>query len=268
MEKWFARQLFTPKLAQGEYAGELQEWLKKHEQDLWIKKLHKREKLFKYVLAFSLLTGVFMGLGTTYLLTEAFAVIPLMAIISGPMLPFVIAPMAIVAGAAYALLSYNAVTDMIQQDTLSKWYYKIRDAWQNGSKLKASLLSLATFGLVALAIALTLCTAGTWWTVTKEARPLFAWMAKLPSFIMGIINPIINGFSAIIFNLQNTSESLEMVEEALEPTTDKKESRLKSVRRFISSLIEKENVLQLFNVPRIILKLTLTLCVFYFSLAT
>ncbi len=65
--------------------------------------------------------------------------------------------------------------------------------------------------LAGLAVGLTVCTAGTWWTIAKESRPLYSWMSKMPNFVMGIINPLITGSSAIFFNLQNTGESLEVV---------------------------------------------------------
>src|SRR5690606_25178840 len=123
----------------------------------------------------------------------------------------IILPMAIVAGAAYGMLTYNAITDMINNNTVVKWYNKIRDDLSQGLTVRNVFIASTAVFLVGLAVALTICTAGTWWTIATNARPLFDWMKKMPSFIMGIINPIITGASAIVFNIQNTAESLDMV---------------------------------------------------------
>ncbi|CEK12025.1 hypothetical protein [Legionella hackeliae] len=268
MEKWFAQQLSgqvsNQTLSDSEtttvniYENQLKQWLSNHDQEEWQTKLKERRAHFNKVKLFSLLASIFMGFGTTYLLVEAFAAIPLLAAISMTALPFLIVPMAIIAGAAYGFLTYNAVTDMINNDTIRKWYNKIRHNLSEGLTVRSVFIATVAILLVGLAVALTVCTAGTWWTVVKHTRPIFTWMEKIPSFVMGVIHPVVTGMSSLVFNLQNTSESLDIIDKA----TQVKHGFLK---RFGKSIVEgwqnlkaRENWLQIVNPARILLKLTVT----------
>ncbi|ASQ44821.1 hypothetical protein [Legionella clemsonensis] len=265
MEKWFAKQLFSQTTEDGphdtpvkNYEYQLKKWLHEHEKEEWQRKFKERRSAYNYVKLFSILAGAFMGLGTTYLLVDAFAAIPLLAAIPFTTLPFLIVPMAVVAGAAYGFLTFNAVTDMINNDTIRKWYHKIRHDLSNGLTIRSVFIATAAILLVSLAVALTICTAGTWWTVAKNTRPLFSWMGKLPSFVMGVINPLITGMSSLVFNLQNTSESLELIDHA----TKAKHGLLKRVGKAIvdgwHNLRSRENGLQIINPARLLLKITVT----------
>ncbi|AWN72694.1 membrane protein [Legionella anisa] len=268
MEKWFALQLFaTKKKKQGEeeelskYTKSLRDWLDAHGQKEWQERLEKRQSTFNFVKGFSLVAGLFMGLGSTYLIVEAFSVIPLMAAIPFAFWPILIVPMAVVAGAAYGMLTYNTITDLINNDTIKRWYTKLKNDLSQGITARNILMTLTAVFLVGLAIALTVCTAGTWWTVATSARPLFEWMKKIPSFVMGIINPIITGLSAISFNIQNSSESLEMVYEATDPKTNNEnifQRTYKAIADGLTHVWDTENWLQMINPFRILLKLTVT----------
>ena len=248
MEKWFAQQLFDAKQKPtSHYEKTLFTWLRQHNQALWHERLRKRQKTFSAVKKFSIVAGVFMGMGTSYLLIEAIAVIPFFATLSSAGLPFVIIPLAVVAGMAYTFLTYNAITDMISHNTFRKWYLRIRDEIKDKKTRKHGIFTAIVAGaLVGLAITLTVCTAGTWWTIAKETRPLFNFMGQLPSIIMGVLNPLITGFSSIFFNVQNSMESLEIIigEPGHHHHTKEKGPG--------------ENVAQLLNPFRILLKLTVT----------
>ncbi|KTD72211.1 hypothetical protein [Legionella tucsonensis] len=269
MEKWFALQLFaTPKKHKDEeeeelskYTQSLRDWLEAHGQKEWQERLEKRQSTFNFAKSFSLVAGVFMGLGSTYLIVEAFSVIPLMAAIPFAFWPILIVPMAVVAGAAYGMLTYNTITDLINNDTIKKWYTKLKNDLSQGITARNVLMTLTAVFLVGLAIALTICTAGTWWTVATSARPLFEWMKRIPSFVMGIINPIITGLSAISFNIQNSSESLEMIYEATDPKTNTTNIFQRTYKTIVDGLThvwDTENWLQMINPFRILLKLTVT----------
>ncbi|KTD11568.1 hypothetical protein Lgra_1026 [Legionella gratiana] len=262
MEKWFALQLFPAKNAQSEelsaYALELRKWLASHQQKEWQEKLEKRQSTFNYVKGFSALAAAFMGLGSTYLLVEAFSVIPVVAAIPFAFWPIFIVPMSVIAGAAYGMLTYNTITDLINNDTIKKWYNKLRDDLSQGLTARNVFMTTMALFLAGLAVALTICTAGTWWTIATSARPLFEWMKKMPSFIMGVINPIITGLSAIFFNIQNTAESLEMVDEATRSNKNIFRSIYESVTENLAHVRDTENWLQIFNPFRLLLKLTIT----------
>lgn len=260
MEKWFALQLFSSKQKSddSDYAIKLRTWIAQHHQAEYQERREKRAFQYNIVKAFSALAGFFMGLGSTYLIVEAFTLIPFFAAIPFTFWPIIILPMAIIAGAAYGMLTYNAITDMINNNTVIKWYNKIRQDLSEGLTFRnVFIASTATF-LVGLALALTVCTAGTWWTVATNARPLFEWMKNMPSFIMGVINPIITGLSAIFFNIQNSAESLEMVDEATRSNKDVFEEIYNFFTKGYTHLIETENWLQIINPFRLILKLTIT----------
>lgn len=264
MEKWFALQLFANKTTgdvdDSDYAVNLRIWLADHQQKEYQEKLEERGLYYDITKAFSILAGFFMGLGSTYLMVEAFAVIPFVATIPFAIWPAIILPLAAIAGTAYGMLTFNTITDIINNDTVIKWYNKIRDDLSKGFTLRnVFIASMATF-LVGLAVALTVCTAGTWWTIATNARPLFDWMKSLPglSFIMGVINPIITGFSAIFFNIQNSAESLEMVDEASKSNKNIFEEIYNYFAKGFKHLVETENWLQIINPFRLLLKLTIT----------
>lgn len=262
MEKWFALQLFSSKekhnTAESEYAEKLQLWLAKHHQKDYQKRLENRSFHYNIVKAFSVLAGLFMGLGSTYLIVEAFTILPFFAAIPFALWPLIVLPMAVIAGAAYAMLTFNAITDMINNNTVVKWYNKISQDLSQGLTLRNVFIASTAVFLVGLALALTVCTAGTWWTIATNARPLFEWMKKMPSFIMGVINPVVTGLSAIFFNIQNTAESLEMVDEASRSKTNPFEALYNYFVKGFQKLGETENWLQIINPFRIILKLTVT----------
>jgi hypothetical protein len=258
MERWFAGQLFPKEntlSSPTKYAEDVQEFLGKNKQEAWQATLKRRNIVFHLVKAFSIVSGFFMGLGTTYLIVEAFSVIPLMAAIPFGLWPILIVPMAVIAGTAYGLLTYNAVTDLINNDTIRKWYYTLKKGFvDDGLSLRNVFLVVTTISLVTLAIALTICTAGTWWTIAKNATPLFGWMSKLPSFIMGVVNPLITGSSALFFNAGNTLETLGLLKIELE-----QKNVFVRIYEYVLQALKHigntENFLQILNPFRFILKL-------------
>lgn len=259
MEKWFASHLFPAKnkadAEQSEYTKKLHQWLAKNAQQEWQERLEKRRFHFNLVKILSLAAALFMGLGSTYLIVEAFSVIPIFATIPFALWPVIILPMALVAGAAYGFLTYNAITDMINNDTIRKWYQKLRDDLSQGLTWRNALMTTTALFLVGLTITLTIFTAGTWWTVAKQARPLFAWMKKIP---IGIINPIMVGIPTLFFNIQNTAESLEMIDKASRSKKSFFRTIYESITNGWAHLRQTENWLQIINPFRIFLKLTVT----------
>lgn len=262
MEKWFALQLFSSRTDdENETAGyknELLHWLALNGQEKSEALLKKRSTLFTAVKWFSVLSATFMALGTSYLLMGQIVTIPLLASIPFAFLPPVVIPMAIVAGVAWGLLTYNAITDMINNDTLKKWYRKLRDNFREGITARNVIITLSALTLVGLAIALTVCTAGTWWTIAKNTQPLFAFMGKMPAFIMGILNPLITGIAAIFFNVENTFETLELIDQELQEKENIFKRGWRRLREGVVSLIRREHIAQLINLPRILLFLTFT----------
>ena len=258
MERWFAQQLFANKPSQSPYAVQLQDWLAKHQQAEWQTQIKQQAARFNLAKGFSTLAALFMGLGSTYLIVEAFSVIPFFAAIPFAVWPAIILPMSLIAGTAYGLLTYNAVTDLINNNTVLTWYNKLKKDLQQGLSFKTVVLTLTASFLVTLAVALTICTAGTWWTIATNGRPLFSWMSNMPSVIMGVINPIITGASAIFFNIQNSAESLEMVDEAMQSKKSSWQRMSDSITAVWNNVRSTEHWLQIVNPFRLLLKLTVT----------
>lgn len=258
MEEWFALQLFAEKSIQAtsDYEIALQNWLEKNQQEECHAKLSKHRLSFNLAKVFSVLSGLFMGFGTTYLLVEAFTTLPFFAVLPIMAWPVIIVPLAAIAGAAYAFLTYNAITDMINNDTVRKWWKKFRGYFTEPVSTANVFMAITSIILVILAIGLTICTAGTWWTIAKYAQPLFSWMAKIPSFVMGVLNPLITGLSALAFNLQNTSESLELINEEVQKEGNFFSRLFTKVKVAFQELRQHENWLQIFNPFRLLLKIT------------
>ena len=216
--------------------------------------LKTRQWYYRSIQIFSGLTTIFMGFGTTYLLMETFAVIPFLAAISLSLWPVLIVPMAIIAGIAYGLLTYNTMTNMLANNSIRMRFQKLyNDFKTQGLTWRNALSATITLTLSGLAIGLTICTAGTWWTIVKNTPPLFRWMKQIPQFIMGVIAPLITSIAALAFNLENSSESMEIIDEALQ--TDLKKQWHDFKQRF-KRAFEKENRAQLLNPFRLILAVT------------
>lgn len=252
MEKSFARLLFNEgennTLIDGNNKKKLRDWLLNHQKEEWVRRFKQEKKVFLILKALSVLSAVFMGLGTTYLLVEAFSIIPLTASIAFTTLPFLIVPMSVVAGIAYGLLTYNTMTDLATNNRVYTAYKKIIAAGLTPHNIFMAFIGVS---LGCLALLLTICTAGTWFTVAKEARPLFAWLGRMPRAVMEVINPLVTAISAGAFNVQNSAETFEKLYELSWP---KNVWRL--AKDFFEHLKKTENGLQRINPFRLILKVT------------
>ncbi len=261
MEKWFTAQLFRNKTIEknelSEYEQDMFRWLcifRDEWNELDVTRLKRRRWLIAGM-GLSILSALFMGLGSTYLLVNAFSAIPIIAAIPFTIWPLFIVPMAGIAGAAYGFLVYNAIHDMVNNNTLISWPKKIYKDFEEGKWIHGLFLGLLSVALVGLAISLTLCTAGTWWTIAKNARPLFTWIGNLPLVIMGLINPIITSISSILFNIQNTIETLALIRKEMKKAGFFVIRWLQARSDDFQELMKEENGWQLANPPRAILKI-------------
>ncbi len=106
MEKWFAKQLFqsTSIDKKSKYVQSLQKWLHdKNHQNItasFQEQLISHKSYYGYARLLSLISGLFMTLGTTYLLMESFMAIPLLTAYTA-WFPVLIVPLSIIAGVAY-----------------------------------------------------------------------------------------------------------------------------------------------------------------------
>lgn len=262
MEKFFANNLFHPQQKPTSYQTQLANFF---DADV-ISRANKRSmQLTNLLFAAKLFVGVvavFMTLSSTYLLMEAFAGIAFFAVIPAVMLPVLVLPMALISGIAYSLLTYNALSDFILHDSVGKWIKTIANYISDeGITLQNTLLIIATIGLSLLTLALTLCTAGTWWTIASKTKPLFAFMGRFPVFVMGIINPLVTGIAQLIFSLQNTGDTLVLIDKLSRKSINMLsfiQTKLEALLKVWIDLLRHENPLQFINPFRLLIKLTFT----------
>lgn len=261
MEKWFAVQLFSTDPGKTKYQQELHAWLALKPEngrsilEQYTAKRDSNYVLFKYIGAFCLLAGALTGIGTSYLLIDVFATIPLLAVIPLALLPWVIVPLSLIAGVAYGLLVYNAATDMITNEMVLKWYDKINKYRQEKRPVVNAIRVVGIVAILALNIILAICTAGTWWTVVKTTPPLFKWMSKLPAFIMFDMNPLISAVSMFIFNVENVNETFDQLEKAINPEETLAKEAVNS-KPVVKIKIDEENKWQKWNPFRLFIVFT------------
>jgi hypothetical protein len=164
----------------------------------------------RWLIAFSALASVLSMVCTNYLIMEALQVIPFISI-SAVTLPYVVIPVAIISGIAYGFLTYNSCSDFLLDNSITTWWNNFSNLFRQGFTLDAKRFSYLIFsGLILLLnLSLTICTAGTWWTLISEHSK-----GNLNS--LKFLSPLILGLSALSFNLKNTIDTVK----ELEPTVE------------------------------------------------
>lgn len=166
-----------------------------------INQVKKNNRWNYFAIIFSLLVTLGMGAGSVFLLSTQLILIPFFLTLPAAGLTAIIISLAILSGAAYGLIIYNALTDMIANSTLKHWGYKVIDALKGDSILLKIAIPVSATVLVGLAVLMTVFTMGTWWFIVKAAAQ------KTPVAVKGIISAL-TGLSAFIFNIENTFETL------------------------------------------------------------
>ena len=273
MEKWFALQLFS-----GENEKEtvnqkaVRAWVKKKPGDQqeslatkWGTIKLGQDRKFRGAKAFCVLSAILMGAGTIYLLVGTFLLIPFLAALPMAVLPMIILPMALIAGVAYYRIIHNSITDMISDKILVTWYHKIKTNFEQGNRVRGTFIILGLTVFLGLAVMLSICTAGTWWTVAKTTPVLFSWMRRLPGFIMLVVNPVVSSFSALLFNIVNVFNTLNQVDEATQGIDSLSAwlaawltMQVMAIRDDFQELRAKENWLQILNPVRILVNVLYT----------
>lgn len=220
LEKIFAEQLFLDDnkktgVSKELYIKELQQYLIENNKEAWVNKLPRRNILNTGAKVLSIISGIFMILGTTYLLVEAFAVVPFLSTIPFAVLPALVVPMAVIAGTAFGVLTYNSLDELIKNDILQRRITKIREDIKNGLTFYTTFKILAFIAIFVLSITLTVCTAGTWLTILRHTKPIFSWLGKMPKAVATSI-AVVLGTASLAFNLSNSATTMEEIEDLLE----------------------------------------------------
>lgn len=200
------------------HRNKLMEWISPEDRAAWEACLSTHTLYSRIAFVISAFSGLIMGIGTTYLIMEAMAAIPWFAALPLTLFPPVVAPLALIAGAAYGLLIYNSLTDMLLDNPFKKFFARLRSNFQDMTLKKGVLLGFSLV-LLLVTIVLTICTAGTWLTVFHKTKPLFTWISHISNIVLNTMIPILIGFSILPFSIQSISNTLQNLEES--PDFDK-----------------------------------------------
>jgi len=249
METWLGQLLISQSDASA-YGKAVKDYVGTKNIALYSEKAQQVSAYHSYIQIFSAVAAGLMVLGTIFLILEVLPALPFLAI-APAVLPYLVIPMASIAGIAYGFLSYNSLTDFLLKNNFKSWWEDIKNQatsenrnWKNIAFVSFSVL------IFALNLTLTLCTAGTWWTVVNGAQTTWRWLKHpLTKVATALIAPIVS-VSTLGFNLQNTIETINEVREALDIKPE--ELSTKEIKR------STETWAQIFNPFRILLKLTFT----------
>ncbi|MCX7118823.1 MAG: hypothetical protein NTZ86_02975, partial [Legionellales bacterium] len=186
------------------HRNKLIEWITRDKAD-WKKRLTQHTINSRIAFVIAAFSGLIMGIGTTYLIMEAVAVIPWLMLLPLSLFPPVIGPLAVIAGAAYGLLIYNSLTDILLDNPEKKFIDRMRAISSQEMTIKRVLILSLSLVLFLVTIFLTMCTAGTWLTVFHKTKPLVAWLSVIPNVLLNIIIPILIGISVLPFSFQSVS---------------------------------------------------------------
>ncbi len=240
------------------YISSLQKWMDEHEAEKYQSRFENRKLYYRISFLFSALSGLLMGFGTIYLLTSGLLSIAFFAAMPLPLLGGIIALGAFFSGLAYVFLTYNSLTDMINNDTLNKWYRLLKEDLTQNFGIRSIFMAVTAIGLTALSLVLTVCTAGTWWTIVKETPQVFNWMKRIPAIITGAIMPFFLGLSALVFNIENGAETLDSLNDVLKNAKSSPWNFFKEIIHTIKHVWQNETFLQVLNPFRFLLKITYT----------
>jgi hypothetical protein len=217
MQIWFGKLLMNPPVDPPHYIDAISEFLT---DELTNEQIQTRSEEItsrnRNIKVFAMLAAGFMSLGTIFLILEVLPVLPFLSI-SPALLPFVVIPMASISGIAYGFLSYNSLTDFLLKNNLHSWWQGVKNdlTSENRSWKQIIFAAFSAFVLV-LNLTLTLCTAGTWWTVVNATQTTWNWLKHpITQFATALIAPIVS-ISTLGFNLENTIETINEVKESID----------------------------------------------------
>ena len=231
------------------YNTQIESWLEENNlRDQNLNTLaYNRSFILFFTKMFSALSGLCAGIGTMYLLAEAFTLVPILSAIAVPLWPLFIIPMSTMAGFSQSMSTYNALTDMIISNLWGELWGKICANTQSFPR------TIAMIGIFSICIALTICNIGTWSTILNESNipSILEWMLFIPVELITSIAPLTMGISAFIFNIQNTLQSMELIELWIENSSNLSQI-IHNKMIDLWWLYQTENIVQFINPFRIL----------------
>lgn len=260
LEIEFAEQLYHLDKTQNEYSS-LQQWFLKHGGLTFKTQYRMRYGLFSLAKGFSLAAGVCISAGTAYLLFDAFTIIPFLMAIPATLAPAMIIGLGGIAGLAYALITYNSITSMVNNQTIQRFLKVLRRKPGEALSFSHLLKLISATVFMGLTLFLTICTAGTWWTIGQN----------LASFLKPSVRAICTLILAASAFFTNCFNSICTWLDLREACTDPKapDSASAGIKAFFKSawhdycesfspLAKTDNALQRYNPFRLFIQVLLT----------
>ncbi len=258
MEAWFSEIVFNKgkDIKRSEIEEGVLTAFKDDKLDDLINTYKKRAPYYTAGKVLGAIAAVCSSLGTIYLFGQALPLMPVLAGLSAS-LAFPIITLSIFAGLGYGYMVYNAVADMVTNQTLKKFYYRIQEYRKKGPWHAVGMITL-TVSLVALAVVLTIFTAGTWWTIATKSGDALLWLktkataayvviSVVSGWFMQVVTPIAMALGAFVFDIQNASESTDAALELITRTKAAMKHGWKKITKSWSALRARENWAQILN---------------------
>lgn len=177
-------------------------------------RFYRLQRLVRSTWLINLVAGCGTALITAY--TAHAALLDIALLLTGTTLtigPAVVIPIAVAAGAWYAITTFNNLHDILVNETIRhKWqqiqaYLASQDAahpWRLRAKKLGLLLGVAV--ILTLGVFMTIATAGTWWYGIKQGAHLLPLLSKWASHLVALVVPCV-ALAAFLFNFNNFLES-------------------------------------------------------------
>lgn len=151
----------------------------------------------------------------------------------------------LIACLAFCFQIYNAAMDMIYNDSLYKLKNRVVKNLKKGG-FKSVLYGLGVLLLLGLGVFVTIATVGTWWYGMKKALDALN-ASKAPATLINIVSITFFGIANIIFNFENTNNTLGSFESfSLRKTFQR-------IKAKVSKVFARENFWQRINPFRALL---------------
>lgn len=215
MQRYFAKEFFDEPTSDEIKISHLKFFFNNENNAKYIQVIKKniqvKRKQINAGFYFSVISAALFSIGSVYLILETLATLTFITL----PLPAILA-MSAICGAAYGLLTYNSLSDLVWNNTIQDWLKDLKNSIARPNKTKAILKVTLSIGLVVLAACLTIFTAGTWVTIGKHCKNLPGILMKIPAFISKILIPAFISAATLIFTLENTKNTLDIFIKAID----------------------------------------------------
>lgn len=214
MQQYFMKYVFGDYQNESTLIKQLDSFITPEKKTKLAGKAQKQKNTRRGIFAFSNVVGLSVGLAS---ITTFLASLKVLSI-TGAAASGILFPGISIAAAAYTFLMYNAITDFFLNDRVREGIETVKEAFTEASGPKAVAMAFGVGFVVLLGIAVTLATAGTWWTLSinaiKHLPKLIPAIGSATTTVAGVFAGTGAAFYSIatfLFNIENTTETIEVL---------------------------------------------------------